>query len=167
MQHNLGVAKDKFPVTAAIRALRASGVHFVPFLYEYEERGGTAASAAALGVDEHTVVKTLVLEDEGRRPLVCLMHGDRQVSTKRLARHLGARAITPCQPATAEKQSGYQVGGTSPFGLRHVMPVYMERSILDLEKIYINGGKRGFLVQISPRDALRVLRAEAVDVCTL
>ena len=160
------MAKEKFPVTPAIRVLRENKVPYVPFLYEYEERGGTAASAAALGVEEHVVVKTLVLEDDQHRPLICLMHGDRQVSTKKLARHLQAKTVAPCSPATAEKHSGYQVGGTSPFGTRHVMPVYLERSILEVGPIYINGGKRGFLVCVAPGDAARILAAELVDVAS-
>lgn len=154
----------KFPVTPAIRTLRAAHVAFEQHLYDYVERGGTAASARELEVDEHRVVKTLVMEDEKKTPLVVLMHGDREVSTKNLARHLGVKTISPCAPATADRHSGYQVGGTSPFGTRKKMPVYMQTSILALDRIYINGGKRGFLVSLDPRDAQAVLGAELVDV---
>lgn len=154
----------KIPVTPAIRVLRAEKIAFVPHLYAYEERGGTSASARELGVDEHHVVKTLVMEDDQKNPLVVLMHGDREVSTKNLARHLGVKAIAPCAAGTADRHSGYKVGGTSPFGTRKKMPVYIQRSILDLERIYLNGGKRGFLVSLDPKDAMAVLQAEPVDV---
>jgi Cys-tRNA(Pro) deacylase len=157
---------DKYPVTAAIRMLRAERVPFEPRLYSYIERGGTAHSAAELGVEEHCVIKTLVMEDEAKRPLVVLMHGDQQVSTKALARHLEVKTISPCSPDVADRHSGYQVGGTSPFGTRRKMPVYMQRTILELEKIYINGGKRGFLVEVDPRDVQRVLDAELVEAAT-
>jgi Cys-tRNA(Pro) deacylase len=158
------VSKEKAPVTAAVRALRAAGVTFTDHLYEYEEKGGTAVSARELGVDEHAVVKTLVMEDEERQPLIVLMHGDRQVSTKELARQLGRKAIQPCSPDTANRHTGYMLGGTSPFGTRKPLPVYIERSILDLPRIYINGGKRGYLVGMSPADAARVLKPEPVNV---
>jgi Cys-tRNA(Pro) deacylase len=156
--------KEKAPVTPAVRALRAAGVAFSDHLYEYEEKGGTAVSARELEVDEHAVVKTLVMEDEERRPLIVLMHGDRQVSTRELARQLGRKAIQPCSPETASRHTGYLVGGTSPFGTRKPLPVYIERSILDLPRIYINGGKRGYLVGMSPADAARVLKPEPVNV---
>ncbi|MFN7953732.1 MAG: Cys-tRNA(Pro) deacylase [bacterium] len=155
---------DKVPATQAVRTLRAAKVDFAPHLYRYEERGGTAVSARELGVDEHAVVKTLVMEDERRQPLVVLMHGDREVSTKELARHLGVKSIEPCKPEVADRHSGYQVGGTSPFGLRRAMPIYVEESILALPTIYVNGGKRGFLVAIAPRELLRVLDAKPVRV---
>jgi Cys-tRNA(Pro) deacylase len=145
-----------YPVTPAVRVLREKKVGFAPRLYEYEERGGTRRSAEALGVDEHAVVKTLVMETDAKRPLVVLMHGDREVSTKQLARALGVKSVRPCDPAAAQRHTGYVVGGTSPFGTRTRLPVYVERTIFDLPKIYINGGKRGFLVEIEPRD-LRVL----------
>ena len=154
----------KFPVTTAIRALRAANVAFEPHLYTYEERGGTAASARELGVDEHHVIKTLVMEDERKNPFLVLMHGDREVSTKNLARHLGVKTVAPCAPATADRHSGYQVGGTSPFGTRKKMPVYIQSSILEIERIYINGGKRGFLVSLDPKEAQATLRAVQVDV---
>jgi Cys-tRNA(Pro) deacylase len=154
----------KHPVTMAIRALRAGAVDFEPHLYPWEPHGGTRASAEALGVDEHAVIKTLIFEDEARRPLCVLMHGDREVSAKQLARIIGTKTVGPCTPQVADRHSGYQVGGTSPFGLRHPMPVYMERSILDLPRIYINGGARGFLVAIAPQDAQRLLGPTLVDV---
>jgi Cys-tRNA(Pro) deacylase len=158
------MTRERTPVTPAVRALRAAGVAFTEHLYEYEERGGTAVSARELGVDEHAVVKTLVMETDTREPLVVLMHGDRMVSTQRLARTVGARRIVPCDPAVAEKHSGYRVGGTSPFGTRRAMPVYMERTILELARIYVNGGKRGFLVGLDPRDVARLLAPVLVDV---
>lgn len=158
------MAQDKAPATPAVRALRAAGVSFSEHPYAYVERGGTAAFAAAAGVDEHAVVKTLVMEDEARRPLVILMHGDREVSTKELARTLGVKSVHPCAPETAERHSGYQVGGTSPFGLRKPLPVYVEESILALPVVYINGGKRGFIVGLAPADLVRVLRPTPVRV---
>ncbi|HEU4404437.1 MAG TPA: aminoacyl-tRNA deacylase [Polyangiaceae bacterium] len=147
----------------AIRALRAGRVPFVPHLYPYEPRGGTRASSAALGVDEHAVVKTLIFEDAAKRPLCVLMHGDREVSAKNLARHLGVKQVAPCAPDVADRHSGYQVGGTSPFGLKRAMPIYVERSIVALPRIYINGGARGFLVEIDPADLVRVLAPTLVD----
>ena len=158
------MSKDKAPVTAAIRELRTHKVGFTDHLYEYEEKGGTAVSARELGVDEHAVVKTLVMEDDSRNPLVVLMHGDLKVSTKELARVIGVKAITPCNPDIANKHSGYVVGGTSPFGTRKKMPVYMEQTILDLPVIYINGGKRGYLVGIDPKEAVRLLSPKLVKV---
>jgi Cys-tRNA(Pro) deacylase len=153
----------KHPVTLAIRALRAANVAFEPHLYAWEERGGTAASAAALGVDEHAVIKTLIFETEAKAPLCILMHGDREVSTKKLARQIGTKTTTPCAPKDADRHSGYQVGGTSPFGLRRAMPIYMERTIAELPRIYINGGARGFLVALDPAEAVRVLNPTLVD----
>ena len=150
----------------AIRALRAAGVAFEPHLYTWEPRGGTAASSAALGVDEHAVVKTLIFERETRDPLCILMHGDREVSAKQLARVIGARTTAPCTPEVADRHSGYQVGGTSPFGLRRAMPIYLERSIVALPVIYVNGGARGFLVAIDPAELGRVLAPVLVDVAT-
>lgn len=150
----------------AIRALRAASVAFEPHLYPWEPKGGTAASAEALGVDEHLVIKTLIFEDDQRRPLCILMHGDREVSTKNLARAIGVKTVGPCTPEVADRHSGYQVGGTSPFGLRRAMPVYMERTIAALSTIYINGGARGFLVAIDPADAIRVLAPTLVDAAT-
>lgn len=158
------MSKDKAPVTAAVRALRAAGVPFTDHPYEYEERGGTAVSARELGVDEHAVIKTLVMEDQDRQPLIVLMHGDKQVSTKELARQLGRKSIQPCSPETASRHTGYLVGGTSPFGTRKPLPVYAERSVLALPRIYINGGKRGYLVGMTPADVGKVLDLEPVDV---
>ena len=151
-------------VTSAIRMLRAQGVTFTEHPYRYEERGGTAVSARELGVDEHLVVKTLVMEDEARRPLVVLMHGDRSVSTKELARQIGRKTVRPCEPAVAQRHTGYLVGGTSPFGILKRLPTYVERSILALDAIYINGGRRGFLVRLAPGELTRVLGALPVDV---
>ena len=139
-----------YPITAAIRFLREKKVDFVPHLYDYVEKGGTAESARQLGVDEHAIVKTLVFETNERKPLIVLMHGDRQVSTKNLARHLGVKSVEPATPERANKWTGYLVGGTSPFGLKTYMPIYVEKTIFDLERIYINGGKRGFLVEVNP-----------------
>ena len=148
----------------AIRALRAGGVAFEPHLYPWEAHGGTAASAEAFGVDEHIVVKTLIFEDDRKAPLCVLMHGDREVSSKQLARLIGARSVGPCSPEVADRHSGYQVGGTSPFGLRRAMPIYMQATILDLPLIYINGGARGFLVTVDPKAAQRLLSATLVEV---
>lgn len=153
-----------YPVTNAVRVLRQHGVRFEPRLYTYEPRGGTRVSARELGVPEHHVVKTLVFEDEQKKPLCILMHGDREVSAKNLARQLDKKSVAPCTPEVADRHSGYQVGGTSPFGLRRSMPVYVERSILALDRIYINGGARGFLVEIEPRALTDVLGAMPVDV---
>jgi len=147
----------------AVRVLRQAGVAFVPHLYDWEPHGGTAASSAALGVDEHLVVKTLIFEDDARKPLCILMHGDREVSAKNLARTLGVKQVAPCAPAVADKHSGYQVGGTSPFGLKKPMPIYLQRTIADLPRIYINGGARGFLVEIAPSELVRVLSPTLVD----
>jgi len=148
----------------AIRALRAGKVAFEPHLYPWQPHGGTKASSEALGVDEHAVVKTLIFEDDRKQPLCILMHGDREVSAKQLARVIGARTVAPCAPEVADRHSGYQVGGTSPFGLKRSMPIYIERTILELPRIYINGGARGFLVSLDPKEAARVLAPTAVDV---
>jgi len=155
---------EKAPVTAAIRVLRQHGVAFGEHLYDYEEKGGTEVSARELGVPEHAVIKTLVMQDEAGKPLIVLMHGDCEVSTKNLARLLGKKTIAPCSPEVANKHSGYLVGGTSPFGTHKAMPVYMQESILGLERIYINGGKRGFLVSMKPSEAQGILQARMVDV---
>jgi Cys-tRNA(Pro) deacylase len=149
--------------TPAIHFLRAKKVPFTEHPYRYEERGGTAVSSRELGVDEHIVIKTLVMEDEGKQPLIVLMHGDRDVSTKNLARQIDRKTVTPCAPEVAQKHTGYMVGGTSPFGTRKQLPVYMERTIADLDRIYINGGKRGFLIAVSPADLIRSLAPTLVD----
>jgi Cys-tRNA(Pro) deacylase len=146
--------------------LRAHGVTFTSHPYRYEERGGTAVSSRELGVDEHAVIKTLVMQDDAARPLIVLMHGDREVSTKALARILGVKSIEPCAPAVADRHSGYQVGGTSPFGTRKPMPVFAERSITELPYVYVNGGRRGYLVGITPADLVRVLKPVLVDAAT-
>ena len=136
---------------------------FTEHEYRYEERGGTAVSSRELGVDEHTVIKTLVMEDERKQPLIVLMHGDKEVSTKNLARQADRKTVAPSAPDVAQKHSGYLVGGTSPFGTRKPMPVYMDRSIADLDRIYINGGRRGFLISLAPADLIRVLSPTLVD----
>lgn len=155
---------DKTPMTPAVRALRQAGVAFSEHPYNYVEHGGTAAFAAQTGFEEHAVVKTLVMEDDAKRPFIILMHGDRDVSTKEMARVLGVKAVRPCSPETAERHSGYMVGGTSPFGLRKPLPVFVEGTILELPRIYINGGKRGFIVGIAPQDLVRVLKPTSVSV---
>jgi Cys-tRNA(Pro) deacylase len=152
--------------TPATAWLRAQGIAFTEHVYEYVEHGGTEESARQLGIDEHAIVKTLVMQDERREPLIVLMHGDRQVSTKNLARGIGAKSVEPCQPEVAQRHSGYQVGGTSPFGLRKPMPVYVEESVLALPRICINGGRRGFLVGIEPGVLTGRLGAKPVN-CAL
>ena len=158
------MAKEKTPVTQAIRLLKQHRVIFSPHLYSYEEKGGTSVSARELGVDEHQVIKTLVMEDDSRSLLIVLMHGDQEVSTKDLARCVGVKTITPCNPEIALKHTGYQVGGTSPFATRKAMPVYMEKTIATLPRIYINGGKRGFLVSMTPQSAIDLLQPTMVEV---
>jgi Cys-tRNA(Pro) deacylase len=151
-------------LTPATAFLKKNAVAFSEHPYDYEEHGGTRVSSEKLGVSEHDVVKTLVMEDEDKKPLVVLMHGDREVSTKNLARQIKKKRVEPCAPAVAERHSGYQVGGTSPFGLKKPIPIFVERTILDLDRIYINGGRRGFLVGIDPKELVRLLHATAVDV---
>jgi Cys-tRNA(Pro) deacylase len=153
-----------YPVTMAVRTLRQHKVEFTPHLYTWEPRGGTAASAEHLGVEEHLVVKTLIFEDEAKKPLCILMHGDCEVSAKNLARQIGRKSVGPCAPEVADRHSGYQIGGTSPFGLKRAMPIYCERSIQALPRIYINGGARGFLVGLAPAELLRVLAPALVEV---
>jgi Cys-tRNA(Pro) deacylase len=150
--------------TPATVLLRANRVSYTEHEYDYVEHGGTEVSARALGVPEHDVVKTLVMQDENARPLIVLMHGDCKVSTKNLARQAGVKRIEPCKPEAAQRHSGYQVGGTSPFGTRKKLAVYLERSILNLPRIYINGGRRGFLVGLAPGEIVRVLQPILVDV---
>ena len=151
---------------SAIPVLKKHGVPFTEHEYRYEERGGTAVSSRELGIDEHSVIKTLVMEDENKKPLIVLMHGDREVSTKNLARQIGAKTVSPCAPDVAQRHTGYMVGGTSPFGTRKPLPVFMEDTIADLDRIYINGGRRGFLVAMSPSDLMRVLSPTLVDAAT-
>ena len=158
--------KQHVSETPATAFLKQNKVAYTEHPYDYEEHGGTEVSARELGVDEHAVVKTLVMQDQDAKPLLVLMHGDRKVSTKNLARQAGVKSIEPCKPEVASRHSGYQVGGTSPFGVRKAMPVYAEKSIFDLEKIYINGGRRGFLVGIAPAEILRTLGATRVE-CAL
>lgn len=149
--------QDKIPETSATKFLRQQCVKFSTHLYAYEAHGGTQVSARELGVDEHVVIKTLVLEDEHKKPLIVLMHGDRKVATKALALQINRKKIEPCAPEVANRHTGYLVGGTSPFGIRKPIPVYIEKSILDYSLIYINGGKRGFLVGVDPAELVRVL----------
>jgi len=158
--------KEHISETPATALLRKQKVAFSEHPYEYEEHGGTAVSSQALGVAEHHVVKTLVMQDEAAKPLIVLMHGDCKVSTKNLARNIGCKAVEPCKPEVAQRHSGYMIGGTSPFGTKKAMPVYVEESILALETIYINGGRRGFLVGIAPRVLVDVLGAKPVH-CAL
>jgi Cys-tRNA(Pro) deacylase len=157
---------DKRPMSPAVRALLAGAVPFTDHFYEYREHGGTAWAAESLGLDEHAVVKTLVMESAARAPLVVLMHGDREVSTRALARALGVKGVSPCAPDVAERHSGYRVGGTSPFGLRKPLPIYMEASIADLPRVWINGGRRGYLVGLATADLVRLLRPTAACVAT-
>jgi Cys-tRNA(Pro) deacylase len=150
--------------TPATAFLKAHGIAFTEHTYEYVEHGGTAVSAGSLGVPEHEVVKTLVMQDEQAKPLIVLMHGDRKVSTKNLARQAGRKSVEPCRPEVAQRQTGYQVGGTSPFGTRKPLPIYMERSIAALPAIYINGGRRGLLVNIRTEDLVKALQPKLVEV---
>ena len=158
--------KEHISETPATALLKKHKVPFSEHPYEYEEHGGTSVSSRELGVEEHHVVKTLVMQDEAAKPLIVLMHGDRKVSTKNLARNIGCKAVEPCKPEVAQRHSGYMVGGTSPFGTKKAMPVYVEESILGLETIYINGGRRGYLVGIAPRVLVDVLGAKPVH-CAL
>jgi Cys-tRNA(Pro) deacylase len=149
--------------TPAIHALRRHAIAFTEHGYRYEEHGGTGVAARELGVPEHAIVKTLVMEDDRGQPLIVLMHGDREVSTRALARAIGTKHVAPCRPDVAERHTGYMVGGTSPFGTRKALPVYVERSILNLATVYVNGGRRGFLVAIAPEAFTRALRAVPVE----
>ena len=153
----------KHSETPATSMLKQHGVAYTEHVYEYIEHGGTSVSSNSLGVDEHHVVKTLIFEDDKRQPLCVLMHGDRKVSTKELARQIGAKRVAPCKPEDATRHSGYQVGGCSPFGLRKPMPVFMEESILVLDRILINGGKRGFLIGLPPQEVVRVVKPKLVN----
>ena len=158
------MAKEKIPSTQAIRTLKERGIKFIPRPYKYEEKGGTEVAARELGVNEHQVVKTLVMEDENKNPFIILMHGDKTVSTKTLARALESKSINPCDSKVAQKYTGYMVGGTSPFGTKKGLPVYIEESILTLPRIYINAGRKGLLVEMSPSDLLKVLKPKTVKV---
>ena len=152
------------PITQAVRVLREKNVAFESHLFGYIEKGGTKHSSQVLGVDEHSVIKTLIFETGEKNPIAVLMHGDMQVSTKALARHIGVKTVAPVTPERANQLTGYLTGGTSPFGLKTKMPIYVERTVLELERIFINGGKRGFLVEIDPRELLRILDLEIVEV---
>ena len=154
--------EDHAPETPATAFLRQHRVAHSSHLYAYVEHGGTRVSARELNVDEHAVVKTLVMEDEAAKPLIVLMHGDRKVSTKNLARQIGAKSVSPCKPETAQRHTGYLIGGTSPFGTKKKLPVFIEKTLLDLPLIYINGGRRGFLVGVRPHEILHVLAARQV-----
>jgi len=162
----MSAKKDHISETPATQFLRKQGISFTEHPYAYEEHGGTSVSARALGVDEHSVVKTLVMQDEAAKPMLVLMHGDRKVSTKNLARQIGCKSVEPCKPEVANRHSGFLIGGTSPFGTRKAMPVYVEGSILELPKIYINGGRRGFLIGIVPQVIVKVLPGKPVH-CAL
>jgi Cys-tRNA(Pro) deacylase len=150
--------------TAATAFLKKHRVAYTEHVFEYVEHGGARAGAEALELDERAVVKTLIMEDDAKRPLVVLMHGDRTVSTKNLARQIGVKRVEPCSPEVAQRHSGYQIGGTSPFATRKAMPVFLEKTVLDLPKIYVNGGRRGYLVGIDPRELVRVLAPKLVEV---
>jgi len=158
------MAKDKTPVTPATRLLKQAKIDYTTHIYAYEERGGTAVSARELQVEEHHVIKTLVMEDENCNPMIVMMHGDQEVSTKSLARKIGVKTVSPCNADSARKHTGYQVGGTSPFATRKLLPIYMEKTIQSLQTIYINGGKRGFLVGLSPQDMIDILTPTLVEV---
>jgi len=158
------MAKDKLPITQAVRVLKEKAADFTLRTYKYEEKGGTPVASRELGVDEHQVVKTLVMEDDRKNPLLILMHGDNQVSTKNLARVLGVKSVEPCDPETAHRHTGYVVGGISPFGTRKPLKVYAEASILELPKIYINAGRRGLLAEMSPDVLKKVLNPTPVNV---
>ena len=158
------MANRSYPKTNAIRCLLQHDIPFEIFTYPYKERGGTGASSQALGVDEHCVVKTLIMETNAKEPLIVLMHGDREVSTKQLARVLNVKSVAPCAPQRANQYSGYVVGGTSPWGTRRTMDVYAEQTLFDLDHIYINGGQRGLLVRIDPEDLQKALQVTPVQV---
>ena len=158
------MARPEIPATGAVRFLKAHQIPFEPLFYKYEEHGGTARASSELRVPEHSVIKTLVFETDARKPLVMLMHGDCEVSTKQLARILGVKHVAPCDPATVQRHTGYMIGGVSPFGTRAALPVYVETTILSLPVIYLNGGKRGFLVAVSPAIVQQHLSGMPVDV---
>jgi Cys-tRNA(Pro) deacylase len=158
------MSKEKIPTTPAVLALKAQSADFTLHTYPYEEKGGTKRGASKLGVDEHCVIKTLIMEDETGKPLIILMHGDKEVSTKSLARAIGVKSVSPCNPAVAEKHTAYKVGGTSPFGTRKSMPVYMEQTIADLPEIFINAGSRGLLARMPTAEVVRILQPVYVNV---
>ena len=158
------MSKEKIPTTPAVLALKAQSADFTLHTYPYEERGGTKTAAEKLMVDEHRIIKTLIMEDEAGNPFIVLMHGDKEVSTKSLARAIGVKSVSPSNPAVAEKHTGYKVGGTSPFGTRKAMPVYMEQTISDLPEIFINAGSRGLLARMPSTELIRLLKPIAVSV---
>jgi len=158
------LTRDKSAVTPAIRFLKENQVDFIEHPYKYEEGGGTETAAKSLGVDEHLVIKTLVMEDDQSRPFIVLMHGDKQVSTKNFARAIGVKSVTPCTPQVALKHTGYMVGGISPFGTRKRLPVYVEETILSLPRIFINAGRKGLLFEMSPADLIKILQPAPVSV---
>ena len=158
------MSKDKYPVTQAIRELKTKNISFIPFLFNYEEKGGTAHTARVLNVPEHPVIKTLVMEEDSGNGLIVLMHGDMEVSTKELARFLNVKNVKTCSAEKAFRLTRYEFGGTSPFGTKEKLPIYVESTIFDLEKIYINGGKRGFIIQITANDLIKVLKPVEVKV---
>ncbi len=158
------MARDKVPATLAIRMLKKNKVKFTPHLYKYVDKGGTKTSAKELQIDEHQIIKTLVMEDEHQNPLIILMHGDCEVSLKHLARQLNVKKITPCNATKADNITGYQTGGISPFGTKQELPIYLEETIANLDKLIINGGKRGFLIEISPTDLIKILNPTTVSV---
>lgn len=161
------MTKSDYPITPAIRVLREWKIDFIPFLYKYEEHGGTHQFAKQFNVPEHHIIKTLVFETDERNPLIVLMQGDKEVSTKKLARIIGTKQIAPCNANTAHRITGYQFGGISPFGIRQKLPIFAEKTIFDLPKIYINGGKRGFIIQIDPNEIRKVLDVTEVEVAIL
>jgi len=161
------MSKEEYPITPAVRLLREKQIAFIPFVYRYEEHGGTHQFAVEFKLPDHQVIKTLVFETEQKKPLLVLMHGDREVSTKQLARIIDVKQVTPCDANTAQRHTGYQFGGTSPFGTRHPLPVYAEKTIFGLQKIYINGGKRGFIIEINPHDLRTVLQITEVETAIL
>ncbi len=156
--------KEKYPTTMAIRYLESHNISYIPKLYKYVEKGGTSHSSKELSVPEHIVIKTIVLEDNNKEPFIVLMHGDKSISEKSIARIRGVKSVNPCKAEVANKHTGYLVGGTSPFGTKRKMKVYIEKSILHLDEIYINGGKKGFLVVINPKDLIGILDTEIVEV---
>jgi Cys-tRNA(Pro) deacylase len=158
------MAKNKFPMTQAIRVLKKNGIDYTLYPYKYQENGGTARAACELAVDEHTVLKTLIMEDHTGEPLVIIMHGDKQVSTKTFARALNVKTIKPCEPKTAHQHTGYLVGGISPMGLKKPLRIYMEKSIGDLSSIFINTGKRGLLAEMSSEDLINLIKPIPVNV---
>jgi len=161
------MAKDDFPVTPAVRVLREKKISFIPHIHPFEEHGGTRLSSEILHVPEHIVIKTLVMETYQKKPLIILMHGDCEVSTKQMARIIGVKHVRPCDAPTAYRHTGYQFGGTSPFGTRNPLPVYVEKTILDLPKIYINGGKRGFIIEMNPNDLRAIVQVMEVEASIL